>query len=138
MTEQKFLVSKFFPLILPEKHCLIAQNRFWPFFGILSGLLGVPRTIYFGCLSLYFDNFFARKTVGSRETPRDGLFSFKSFILNLNHIRRTIATQACWSLDQLVVETLGLAFFRPSVCSSVRASRFFSETAHYFFMKLYS
>ena len=36
--------------------------------------LGVPRTIYFGCLSLYFDNFLARKTVGSRETLRAGLF----------------------------------------------------------------
>ena len=32
------------------------------------------RTISFVCLSLYFDNFFARKTVGCRETPRDGLF----------------------------------------------------------------
>ena len=44
------------------------RNLFW--------LLGVPRTIYFGCLSLYFDNFFARKTVGSRETQRDGLLFF--------------------------------------------------------------
>ena len=41
----------------------------------MSGFLGVPRTIYFGGLSLYFENFLARKTVGSRETPRDGLFT---------------------------------------------------------------
>ena len=47
-----------------------------------------------------------------------------------------------WSLDQLVVETLGVASVRssvrPSVRSFVRPSHFFSETAHYFFMKLYS
>ena len=46
---------------LPKKHCLITQNRFWPFFGIFSGFLGVPRTIYFSGLSLYLDYFFARK-----------------------------------------------------------------------------
>ena len=34
----------------------ITQNRFWPFLGVLSGFLGGPRTIYFGGLSLYFDN----------------------------------------------------------------------------------
>ena len=65
---KRFLVSKFFPLILPKKHCLITQNWLWPFFGILSGFLGVLRSLYFGCLSLYFDNFFARKMVRSRET----------------------------------------------------------------------
>ena len=43
-----------------------------------------------------------------------------------------------WSLDQLVVETLGVAFVRPFVRSFVRPQRFFSETAHYFFLKLYS
>ena len=42
------------PLILPEKHCLITQNRFWPFFGILSGFLGIPRTIYFGLIWMPF------------------------------------------------------------------------------------
>ena len=67
MTE-KNLCQNFFPLILPKKHCLITQNRFWPFFGMLSGFLGVPRTIYFDGLSLYFDNLFEGKTVGSRET----------------------------------------------------------------------
>ena len=65
MTEKNFLCQNFFPLILPKKHCLITQNRFWPFFGILSGFLGIPRTIYFSCLSLYFNNFFTRNTVGS-------------------------------------------------------------------------
>ena len=34
---------------------------------------GSSRTLHFGGLSLYFDNFLVRKTVGSRETPRDGL-----------------------------------------------------------------
>ena len=33
-----------------------------------------PRTLHFGGLSLYFENFLARKTVGSRETLREGLF----------------------------------------------------------------
>ena len=74
----------FFPLILPKQHSLITQKRFWPFFGILSGFLGVHRTIYFGGLSLYFDNFFARKTVGSRETSRDGLLSLVSIVLYVN------------------------------------------------------
>ena len=57
---------------------LITQKRFWPFFGVLSGFLGFPGTISFGSLSLDFDNFFGRKTVGSRETPRDGLLELKS------------------------------------------------------------
>ena len=39
---------------------------------------------------------------------------------------------AFWSLDQLVVETLGVA----SVCACVRTQRFFSETIHYFSLKL--
>ena len=43
-----------------------------------------------------------------------------------------------WSLDQLVVETLGVVFVRTFVRSSVRPSRVFSETAHDFFLKLYS
>ena len=43
-----------------------------------------------------------------------------------------------WSLDQLVVETLGVVFVRTFVRTFVRPSRVFSETAHYFFMKLYS
>ena len=45
-------INKFFPLILRKKHCLITQNRFWPFCGGLSGFLGVPRTIYFGCFCI--------------------------------------------------------------------------------------
>ena len=68
-----FRVKNFFTLILPKKHSLITQKRFWPLFGVLSGFLRFPRTS-FGGWSLYFDNFLGRKTVGSRETPRDGLF----------------------------------------------------------------
>ena len=41
----------------------------------LSWIFRGPQTLHCGSLSLYFDNFFVRKTVGSRETPRDGLFS---------------------------------------------------------------
>ena len=70
-----------FSLNFAKKHSLITQKRFW----CLFWLLGDPRTTYFGCLSLYFDNFFARKMVGSRETPRDGvskLFSVQIKILN--------------------------------------------------------
>ena len=77
-------MSKFFPLILPKKHSLITQKRFWPFFLVFSGFLGDPSTIYFGGLSLYFDNFFARKTVGSRETPQDGLLIFNLSISHFN------------------------------------------------------
>ena len=49
-----------------------------------------------------------------------------------------ISTQSWlfWSLDQLVVETLGVVFVRSYVRSYVRPSHCFSETAHYFFMKL--
>ena len=53
---EKIFVSKFFSLILPKKHCLTTQNEFWPFLGVLSGFIGVPRTLNFGGLSLYFDN----------------------------------------------------------------------------------
>ena len=42
------------------------------------------------------------------------------------------------SLDQLVVETLGVASVRLSVRACVRPQRFLSETAHYFFLNLYS
>ena len=40
-----------------------------------------------------------------------------------------------WSLDQLVVETLGVASVRTSVCPYATV---FSETIHYFFLKLHS
>ena len=29
----------------PKKHSLITQKRFWPFFGVLPGFLGVPQAI---------------------------------------------------------------------------------------------
>ena len=51
MTE-KISCVKIFPLILPKKHNLITQKRFWPFFGVFSGFLGSPRTLYFRRLSL--------------------------------------------------------------------------------------
>ena len=45
-------------------YSLITQIRFWQFLVVLSGFLGFPRTMSFGGLSLYFDNFFGRKKVG--------------------------------------------------------------------------
>ena len=51
---------------------------------------------------------------------------------------RTLEWSIFWSLDQLGVETLGVASVRTSVRTVVRTSRCFSETAHYFFLKLYS
>ena len=63
----------------------------------LFSFLGVPQTLHFGGLILYFDNFFVRKTVGSRETPQGGLL-VRRMLINKN-----------------------LEFSpRPSVCSSVR------------------
>ena len=50
---------------------VVALGKF--ILGLFFRFLGVPNSTFFG-LSLYFDNLFARKTVGSRETPRDGLF----------------------------------------------------------------
>ena len=50
----------------------------------------------------------------------------------------SVRTFDFWSLDQLVVETLGVAYVRTFVRPFVRTQRFFSETAHYFFLKLYS
>ena len=38
-----FRVKIFFPLIQPKKHSLITQKRFWSFFGVFSGFLGVPQ-----------------------------------------------------------------------------------------------
>ena len=71
-----FFCQKFFSLILPKKHCLITQNRFWQFFGVLSGFLGVPRTIYFGGLSLYFDDSLGEKR-SEVEIPRQTACCFK-------------------------------------------------------------
>ena len=61
-------------------------QRFWQFFGVFSGFLGAPKTTYFGGLSLYFENFFARKTVGSWEIPRHGLFN--KLITNTRNLYR--------------------------------------------------
>ena len=62
-----------FPLIFPKKHCLITQNQFSPFLGILSRFLGVPRTLNFGGLNLYFDNSLREKWSEVERPPRDGL-----------------------------------------------------------------
>ena len=39
----KFVLGKTFP----KKHSLITQKRFWPFFGVFSGFLGVPQNYIF-------------------------------------------------------------------------------------------
>ena len=70
MTKKIFWVKNFFPLIWPKKLCLITQNQFWPFLGVLSGFLGVPRTLNFGGLSLYFDNSLREKR-SEVERPRE-------------------------------------------------------------------
>ena len=56
MNEKNFWVKNF-SLILPKKHCLITQNQFWPFLGVLSGFVGVHQN--FGDLNLYFENSFS-------------------------------------------------------------------------------
>ena len=89
-----------FPLILPKNIYFDYSKTILAIFCCLVCLLGVPRTIYIGGLSLYFDNFFASKMVGSRETS---------------------ATRACWSLDEVVgdLRSLVCPFVRPFVCPDV-------------------
>ena len=49
----------------------------WKFIlDLFLGLLGVPRTLHFGGLNIYF---FARKTVKSEENPRDGVLFLPEF-----------------------------------------------------------
>ena len=43
----QFWVKNFFPLILPKKHSLITQKRFWPFFRCLVWLFRVPQNYIF-------------------------------------------------------------------------------------------
>ena len=82
ITEKNFLCQNCFPLILPKKHCLINQNRFWPFLGVLSGFLGVPQTIYFGGLSLYFENSLREKWLEvGRPCEMACCFLFCTFVL---------------------------------------------------------
>ena len=38
---------RLFLLIFPKKYSLITQKRFWPFFGVFSGFLGVPQNYIF-------------------------------------------------------------------------------------------
>ena len=81
MTQKLNFGSKnFFPSILPKKHSLITQKRFWPSFGVFPGFLGFPRTICFGGLSLYFHNFFDRKRSEVESSPQRVLV-FYLFIL---------------------------------------------------------
>ena len=98
-------MQNLFPLILPKKHILITQKRFWPF--LLSCLpFRGPQNYIFWWFKSVFWQFFVRKTVGSRETPRDGLFTF-FFLLNF----------ISWNMVSIVeVETSRLAGsldFRP-------------------------
>ena len=53
-----------------KRLCLLCENSLLPLFRLFMS----PLTSIFGGLNLYFDNFFVRKTVGSRETLRDELF----------------------------------------------------------------
>ena len=55
---------------MPKKHSLITQKQFWPFFGVFSGFLGVPQTLNFGGLSLYFDNSLRKNGQKSRDPTR--------------------------------------------------------------------
>ena len=103
---------------------MITQNRFWPFFGILAGFLGVPKTIYFGCLCLYFDNFFARKTVGSRESLCDSLL-----------VRRPPGGFRPINCHSSLSLSLSLSF---SVSLSVFVRQFFSKTVHWNFLIFYN
>ena len=87
-------VKNFFPLFLPKKHSFITQNRFWLNFE--KKLIPSSPPCHLAIVGPMSINL---------------LFSFKSF--RLNHIRRTIATQAClfcfnWSLDKV----------RPEISSS--------------------
>ena len=54
-----------------KRLCLLCENSF---IGPFQAFYEFPELLYFGGLNLYFDNFFVRKTVESRETLRDDFF----------------------------------------------------------------
>ena len=58
---KRFFVSKIFSLILPKKHGLIIQKRFWPFFGVFSGFLGVPQNYIIWLFKSVFWQFLREK-----------------------------------------------------------------------------
>ena len=67
MTEINFCVKIFFRYF-SLKTLFDDPKSILPFFGVLSGFLGVPQTIYFGGLSLYLDNSLREKL---SEVERD-------------------------------------------------------------------
>ena len=68
-----FRVKNFFPLILPKKHSLITQKRFWPFFGVFSGFLGVPQNYIIWLFKSVFWQFLCQKNGRTSRDPASRL-----------------------------------------------------------------
>ena len=64
-----FRVKNVFPLILPKKHSLITQKRFWPFFGVFSGFLGVRQNYIFWSFKSVFWQFLCEKNGRKSRDP---------------------------------------------------------------------
>ena len=63
---------------MPKKHCLITQNRFWPFFGILYGFLGGPQNYVFWLFKSVFWQFLCEKNGRKSRYPARRLVEFCS------------------------------------------------------------
>ena len=63
-------VKTFFPLTLPKKHCLITQNRFWPFF---VWLFRGPQNYIFWLFKSVFWQFLCEKNGRKSRDPARGL-----------------------------------------------------------------
>ena len=71
---KKFSGQKFFPLILPKTHSFITQKRFWPFFGVFSGFLGVPQNYIFWLFKSVFWQFLCEENGRKSRDPARRLF----------------------------------------------------------------
>ena len=76
---KNFSGEKFFPLILPKKHWLITQKRFWPFFGVLSGFLGSPE-LYFMVVYVCILKISLQEKRSEVERPRETACSISIYL----------------------------------------------------------
>ena len=87
-----FRVKNFFPLILPKKHSLITQKRFWAFFGVFSGFLGVPQNYIIWLFKSVFWQFLCEKNGRKSRDPASRLVYLIIFVklISLNFLFRRL------------------------------------------------
>ena len=101
MSVERPSTARLFPLILPKKHSLITQKRFWPFFGVFSGFLGVPQHYIFWSFKSVFWQFLREKNGWKARDPAGGLVELivNLLLVRAYHVR---AVQQCEDKTGLV------------------------------------